>query len=264
MPQLPTFPIMVGCSDDNSIRLITDDGDESQFRVNAPLARPEGLARDTRGNLYVACMDDGTIAQVSPRGVVSTYARGLGTPIGLFMARGNHLYVTDYSDDGSVSIVMPDGSVKPLVPRGSGLRRPVGVVINPVDGMLLVTSSADGTIWRISPVDGTVLSRNWISGIPRPLLMCVDLKQHIWVANGDTATPALYRFDGTGKRLPLQLRGAIDIRGVMGVAYDSENRLYVTNPLRNLIARITMSGDVGTVEAFAYSGPNPGGIVFNG
>jgi hypothetical protein len=50
----------------------------------------------------------------------------------------------------------------------------------------------------------------------------------------------------------------------MGVAYDSENRLYVTNPPRNLIARITMSGDVGTVEAFAYSGPNPGGIVFNG
>jgi DNA-binding beta-propeller fold protein YncE len=264
MPQLPAFPIMVGCSDDSSIRLITDGGDESQFRVNAPLARPEGLARDTRGNLYVACMDDGTIAQVSPRGVVSTYARGLGTPIGLFMARGNHLYVTDYSDDGSVSIVMPDGSVKPLVPRGSGLRRPVGVVINPVDGMLLVTSSADGTIWRISPVDGTVLSRNWISGIPRPLLMCVDLKQHIWVANGDTATPALFRFDGTGKRLPLQLRGAVDIRGVMGVAYDSENRLYVTNPPRNLIARITMSGDVGTVEAFAYSGPNPGGIVFNG
>ena len=50
----------------------------------------------------------------------------------------------------------------------------------------------------------------------------------------------------------------------MGVANDSRNRLYLTNPTRNLIARVTMSGDVGAVEAFAYSGPNPGGIVFNG
>ena len=67
-----------------------------------------------------------------------------------------------------------------------------------------------------------------------------------------------------GKRLPLQLQGRVDVRGVMGVTNDSRNRLYLTNPVRNLIARVTMSGDVGTVEAFAYSGPNPGGIVFNG
>jgi len=50
----------------------------------------------------------------------------------------------------------------------------------------------------------------------------------------------------------------------MAVANDSRNRLYLTNPLRNLVARITMSGDVGTVEPFAYAGANPGGLVFNG
>ena len=264
MPQLPQFPIMVGCSDDNSLRRIDSEGDESEFHVNAPLARPEGLARDSSGNLYVACMDDGTIAKVSPGGAVTTYASHLGAPVGLFMARDNHLYVTDFSDDGSVSLVNPDGTVKTLIPRGSGLRRPVGVVINPVDGMLLVGTSVDGTIWRVSPVDGVVLSRNWISGIPSPLLMCIDQRQELWIANGDANTPALYRYDATGRRLGLQLRGQVDVRGVMGVAYDSDNRLYLTNPSRSLVARVTMSGDVGTVDAFAYSGPNPGGIVFNG
>lgn len=264
MPQLPTFPIMVGCSDDSSLRLITDDGDESQFHINTPLARPEGMARDSMGNLYVACLDDGTIAKVSPRGVVTTHASGLGSPVGLFMGGRNHLYVTDFSDDGRVLVVTPDGSVRTLVPKGSGLRSPVGITINPVDSTLLVGSSADGTIWRIGPVDGTILSRSWISGIPRPLLMCVDLKQQIWIGNGTPTAPALYRYDATGKQLPLQLRGEVDVRGVMGVAYDSTNRLYLTNPARNLIVRVTMSGDVGTTEAFAYSGPNPGGIVFNG
>lgn len=263
MPQLPTFPVFVGCSDDNSLRLITAQGDESEFWVNKPLARPEGMARDSAGNLYVACMNDGTIAQVSPRGAVTTYARGLGTPIGLYMGRGNLLYVTDYVDDGSVSVITPDGTVKVLVPPGSGLRSPVGITMNPTDGTLLVGSSTDGTIWQIDPVDGTVRNREFITGIPRPLLMAFDLKQQLWVGNGQAATPPLYRYDATGKRLPLQLQGT-DIRGVMGVACDSRNRLYVTNPPRNLIARITMSGDVGTVEPFAYSGPNPGGIVFNG
>jgi DNA-binding beta-propeller fold protein YncE len=263
MPQLPAFPIFVGCSDDNSVRLITAQGDESEFWLNKPLARPEGMARDSAGNLYVACMDDGTIAQISSRGRVTTYASGLGTPIGLYMARGNLLYVTDYVDDGSVSVIIPDGTVLVLVPPGSGLRRPVGITMNPTDGTLLVGSATDGAIWQIDPVDGTVRSREFVTGIPNPLLMTFDLKQQLWVGNGQAATPPLYRYDATGKRLPLQLQGT-DIRGVMGVAFDSRNRLYVTNPPRSLIARITMSGDVGTVEPFAYSGPNPGGIVFNG
>ena len=72
------------------------------------------------------------------------------------MARGNLLYVTDYADDGTVSVVTPDGKVKVLVPRGSGLKRPVGIVINPVRNTLLVGSSVDGTVWEIDPVDGTV------------------------------------------------------------------------------------------------------------
>jgi hypothetical protein len=263
-PQLPAFPLIVSSSDNDTVGFITAAGDESQLRVNAPLASPEGLARDAQGNLYVACRGDGTIARVSPRGNVTTYARGLGSPVGLYMASGNHLYVTDDSEDGSVSLVMPDGSVRVLVPRGSGLRRPVGVVKNPVDGKLLVGSSADGSIWQISPVDGDIRSRNWISGIPRPLSMCVDMQQELWIANGDAASPPLYRYDAKGRSLPLQLRGAFDLRGAAGVAYDAQNRLYVSTPSRNLIARITMSGDVGRVEAFAYGGPNPGGIVFNG
>ena len=263
MPQLPQFPIAIGCSDDHSVRLVTARGDESQLWLNKPLARPEGVARDAEGNLYIACMDDGTIAKVSPRGRVTTYATGLGAPVGLFMAHGNILYVTDFTDNGRVLVVTADGTVQTLVPAGSGLRSPVGVVINPVDYTLLVSSSADGTIWSISPVDGTVVSRSWVSGIPRPLLMCFDMRQQLWVGNGGPTTAPLYRFDATGTRLPLQLTGT-DIRGVMGVANDSRNRLYVTNPALNLVARITMSGDVGTVEPFSYSGPNPGGIAFNG
>jgi len=263
MPQLPQFPIAIGCSDDNSIRIITGAGDESQFWVKTPLARPEGMARDSQGNLYVACMDDGTIAKVSPRGYVTTYASGLGSPIGLYMGPLNMLYVTDYADDGRVFRIGSDGTVTTLVPAGSGLSRPVGIVGNPADGRLLVDSSTAGTVWSIDPVNGTVLSKSFISGVPRPLLMCVDLRQEIWVANSGASTPPVYRFDSSGNRLPLQLKG-IDIHGVMGVAVDARNRLYLTNPARNLVARITMSGDVGNVEPFAYAGPNPGGLVFNG
>jgi len=263
MPQLPQFPIMIGCSDDNSIRLITANGDESEFWVDKPLARPEGMARDSAGNLYVACMNDGTIAKVSPRGYVTTYATDLGTVVGLYMTRGNILFATDFSDDGRVFAITAENTVKTLVPAGSGLRKPVGVVINPVTNTLLVSSATDGTVWSINPADGSVVSKAWATGLPGPRLMCVDLMQHVWVASASPSGPPVYRFDGTGRPLPLQLVGA-DVHGIMGVANDSRNRLYLTNPLRNLVARITMSGNVGTVEPFAYAGANPGGLVFNG
>lgn len=263
MPQLPQFPIMIGCSDDHSIRLITGNGDESEFWVNKPLARPEGMARDSAGNIYVACMDDGTIAKVSPRGYVTTYATGLGTVVGLYMAKGNILYATDYSDDGRVFAITAENTVKTLVPAGSGLRGPLGVVINPVTNTLLVGSATDGTVWSLNPLDGAVLSKSWITGLTAPRLMCFDLRQQLWVASAGQTSPLVYRFDATGKRLPLQLRG-ISVQGIMGVANDSRNRLYLTNPLRNLVVRITMSGDVGTVQPFAYAGANPGGLVFNG
>ncbi|MFM7213039.1 MAG: LodA/GoxA family CTQ-dependent oxidase [Actinomycetota bacterium] len=263
MPQLPQFPIMIGCSDDNSIRLITANGDESEFWVDKPLARPEGMARDSAGNLYVACMNDGTIAKVSPRGYVTTYATDLGTVVGLYMTQGNILFATDFSDDGRVFAITAENTVKTLVPAGSGLRKPVGVVINPVTNTLLVSSATDGTVWSINPADGSVVSKAWATGLPGPRLMCVDLMQHVWVASASPSGPPVYRFDGTGRPLPLQLVGT-DVHGIMGVANDSRNRLYLTNPLRNLVARITMSGNVGTVEPFAYAGANPGGLVFNG
>ena len=108
---------------------------------------------------------------------------------------------------------------------------------------LLITSATDGTVWSINPLDGAVLSKTWITGLTAPRLMCFDLQQQLWVASAGPTAPPVYRFDATGKRLPLQLKG-IDVHGIMAVANDSRNRLYITNPLRNLVVRITMSGDV--------------------
>jgi sugar lactone lactonase YvrE len=63
----------------------------------ASFSEPTGIAIDSFGNVYVSDTESGSIREVTPGGVVSTYVSrgGFNQPIGLAIDATNNLYVVD-------------------------------------------------------------------------------------------------------------------------------------------------------------------------
>ena len=160
-----------------------------------------------------------------------------------------------------VSALTPEGRLT-ATPPGSGLAKPVGVIISP-DGALLVRLAGTGAIARIDPATGTILNPAWITGLNGPRTMAFDAayRHHVALRFDNTVR----RFDLQGTPVPLTLQGA-NLGLPFGVVFDAQGVLYVSISASNLIQSIAFAEDgvVGFVSDFAAGLPNPGGLVFNG
>jgi hypothetical protein len=260
MPQLPMYPMVTANSADNSLRSVDEEGRVTQLSLSGPLERPEGIARDRAGNLYVACMDSGTVKKVDRQGQVSILANGLESPVGLTIDRRGNLYVANYVERGWIAIISGAGVMRVLIPPEAGLSFPIAVAISP-DGALLASVVGSGSIARIDPAAGKILDPHWIAGLNAPRSIAFDALQRMIIAIGHDHT--LRRYSLQGVPMPLNLQGT-DLRYPFGLAFDAKGMLYVSCSGGTLLKSITFTGNDGFVSDFATGLPDPGGIVFNG
>ena len=57
---------------------------------------PNGVAVDTKGNVYVADTGNATIRKVTPSGAVTTLSTGFSGPTGVAVDTKGNVYVADY------------------------------------------------------------------------------------------------------------------------------------------------------------------------
>ena len=228
VPQLPMYPFVVANSDDNSLRSVDAEGSVTPLNLTGPLERPEGMARDRAGNLYVACMNSGTIKRVDSAGGVTTFASGLDSPVGITFDKSGNLYVANYIEKGWIAAIAPSGKVSALIPPEAGLTFPIGVVISP-DKSLLVSVVGTGSIARVDPNLGIVKNASWISGLNGPRTMAFDAAQRLCVAISVDNT--LRRYSLQGVPIPLNLQGAGLVRP-FGLAFDAKGTSVLSLPLQ--------------------------------
>jgi sugar lactone lactonase YvrE len=112
--------IYVGDDQNNRIRKITPLGIVSTFAGSgvmgsadgigtaAQFNRPQGLAFDNAGNLYVADNNNHKIRKITPQGVVTTLPASLFLPFDVVVSPSGDIYVSEYY---KVSKISPNGSV---------------------------------------------------------------------------------------------------------------------------------------------------------
>ncbi|MFZ9442397.1 MAG: hypothetical protein ACO276_00580, partial [Ilumatobacteraceae bacterium] len=142
--------------------------------TSATFSGPQGLVRDSQGNLFVAEYGNHVIRKVTPQGVVTTFAGTIGSagfadgtgttakfnnPAGLAIDGSDNLYVADYTNS-RIRMITPQGVVTTFAGTGivgfadgaaasATFSRPSGIAVTSA-GVVYVADQNTHSIRRIS------------------------------------------------------------------------------------------------------------------
>jgi sugar lactone lactonase YvrE len=216
------------------------------LRPNVQFHRPEGLAIDKFGNLFVTETTDSTIRKISPSGIVSTFsgvAKENGSTDGpvsvarfyfpnaiaidshgnMFVADNMNNTIRKISADGTVSTIAGKAGTKGIDPDRDGKSSdarfdfPKGLAVDDAGNLYFITPFK---VCKIT-ADGTVVTL--AGGVPL----------------GDPDTKS----DGQGLNVRFNSLG--------GIAVDANQNIYVTDSGNGTIRKIASDGTVTTIAGLA-------------
>lgn len=219
----------------------------------------DGIDFAPDGSLVAATGWSGRVLlRISPDGVVTTLADGLAGPIHSVRDAEGRIYVTNYSDAGSVAVIEPGaGTARKLadVPRGAA-----GIALGP-DGDVYVSiygsPQGDGdSIWRVTP-DGH--SEEFVSGDPiaAPIGLAFDDAGLLYAVNSRD-----------GKILRIDPAGNVELHAALpsgegffasGHLVFGNGVLYASGNHHHQVYEVSLAGEVkvlaGTGEPGRVDGP---------
>jgi streptogramin lyase len=263
---------------------LTIDGSGSAARFN----KPQGVALDGSGNVYVADTNNHTIRKITPAGVVTTLAGTAGlygsadgtgsaarfhNPWGVAVDGSGNAYVAD-TDNNTIRKITPAGVVTTLAGTagssgstdgtGSAARfwGPAGVAVD-ISGNVYVADYGNYTIRKITPAGvvttlaGTAGSSGSADGTGSaarfyyPQGVAVDSSGNVYVA--DFGNYKIRKVTPAG--VVTTLAGTT---GPAGVAVDGSGNVYVAARNDDTIRKVTPAGVVTTLAGSGFQGSADG------
>jgi streptogramin lyase len=198
-----------------------------------------GLAVDSSGSLYAACLQGNSVYKVTPSGAISTFATGFTGTACLAFDKSGNLYVSD-DVAGTIDKITPSGAVSTFATVAS----PTGLAFN-ASGDLFVTSNAIATISEITP-SGAVSVFATIPG-RGSWGLAFDAAGNLYVPDTSSSSAGIYKITPGGSISTF----ASGFCEPQFVTFDQSGNLYTDN-YPNYVSEITPSGQISTFE----TGPN--------
>lgn len=243
----------------------------------ASLSKPDGVAVDSMGNLYIADTGNNVVRRVSPSGLITTIAgngqygfsgdggpataASLYTPEGVAVDAAGNIYIADsrnnrirkVSTSGIITTVAGNGECCQTGDGGPAtaarISQPYGVAVDAAGNMYISNASA---VRKVSP-SGIITTIDGVSGFG----VATDLAGNLYVAGGfnrkvSKVSPGgvVTTFAGNGQNGSsgdggLATSGALAVP--VGVAVDLLGNVYISDAATNSIRRVSTDGIITTI-----------------
>ncbi len=266
----------------NGIAGFSGDGGAA---VSAALNRPNGVAVDTAGNVFVADTDNARIRVITPDGTIRTVAgngsyqsagdgglavnASLIQPLALAVDRSGNIYIADASPrlDGSwIRKVTPAGIINTLAGNGTqgfsgdggpanqaALNFPTSVTVDSA-GNVYIADHFNFRVRKVTPAGIITTVAGTQAGL-YPYGVAVDSADNLYISTAyqiymRAADGTLHLVAGTGGS-GYSGDGAAASQALLnspnGMAIDASGNLYVADAGNEVIRRVTKAGTISTV-----------------
>jgi len=199
--------------------------------ISADLYRPNDVAFDSSGNMYIADSGNNRVRRVTPAGVISTVA-------------GNGIYGS--SGDGG--------------PATAAEIYPISLATDPAGNLFIATVDA---VRKVTPA-GIISTLARINTSSSSLGLTIDLFGNVYLGGGNTHR--VYKITPSGTVTILAGLGSVGYSGdggpaisahlnnPLGLAFDAAGNLYFVESGNHIIRKVTPDGLVSTVAGDGSSG----------
>jgi sugar lactone lactonase YvrE len=223
------------------------------------LSEPQYLTIDGAGNLYVTNFGTGSIAKISPAGVVSTFYSGLIGPSGITIDANNNIYVANNYRSTSQSAIL---EISP-----SGTASSFATITGYVYGLTIDNFgniyAANASYGSISQVTSLGVASTFASGMPLISGLARSSDGTLY-ATGST-NGAVYKITQQGA--VTSVATGFDFNGPNEIAVDNNNNLYMTVFGNNTLSQyntVTKIATSGTISMITTGLDVPCGMVIDG
>ena len=239
---------------------------DGKAAISAQINNPDGLAVDSKGNLYISDFSNHLIRMVNTAGVISTFAgsaaqgngysgdggaataAALGFPTGIAFDSSGNLFISDYGtfadfnkvgNDRIREVLASTGNITTIAGNGQvGFANGGGVALSAhLNGVGQIALDSHGNLYLADSFNNEI----------RKIVLSTGT---ISLFAGSSTAAFGYTGDG-GQAINALLNNPT------GVAVDSAGNVYICDTYNDVVRMVTPDGIIHTI-AGSTSGPNPG------